>query len=668
MIGFSGSNIVYTAALLLVLSIGLNVILFFSYSKKENKPKSPLLDNKAIRDFIQEQITETRNNLGKNRKTPIKLDNKVVALRTAYLNVENKALDKTINSNQYWSIIDAGIIRLLKLFLPQVYGKEKQINELENRIELLTQRIGKLQGNASGDNPLEDSIKSINSIIPTIKNNSKAQKIVGNYMQKMESAIDSYENTKDKSEISKKIKASVGAIDKLKVSLTLQNKEAEETKQRISNLIKTREATVNSDEYDEEDEDLIDRLKNAEYQLKEFQNKNAFLEKMIDKLKSKLAKIEKDEPEPSRAKPVFTVNTKNSSEEESDEELDSLSSQVNEIAEREIDRLRSLVKEQDESMSDMSSEMSTLRKKVNENEKLEVFHEETIGNLRKHVKESDSCIKTLEKEIVELNDEIFKEKKKNSHEIDIYKSVDTKKLQNELETIQMELDDSLEKLKNHDQILSYYNESIEASSIEDLAVLIFQSVEDMGCVPNMWLTILGKEIHMSNSQPMPTREKVIINNMKVGETNLGMSGTSLKFRFKNIKGLLFAKDESIIKDQYSDALTFLKYQDTLVDKIFGNKKNTKQLKKIESWTRSITLIAHDVDNTIDTQIKNAKDLMSTSFAQLSEAVKSGKHESDVLRQVDSMERNALAQLSSDEMLKLKIRRQFLEIIKRMDSN
>ena len=240
-------------------------------------------------------------------------------------------------------------------------------------------------------------------------------------------------------------------------------------------------------------------------------------------------------------------------------------------------------------------------------------------------------------------------------------------MQNELETLREELDESLEKLKNHDQILSFYNESIEANSIEDLAVLVYQSVEDLGCVPNMWLTLLGKEIHMSNSQPLPTREKVIINNMKVGETNLGSNGTSLKFRFKNIKGLLFAKDDSIVKDQYSDVLAFLKYQDTLVDKVFGNKKNVKQLKKVESWTRSITLVAHDVDNTMDTQIKNAKDLMSTSFAQLAESIKSGKQEADFLKQVDSMERNALAQLSSDEMLKLKIRRQFLEILKRMGS-
>ena len=413
---FSNSNIIFTGALLLILSIGLNVVLYFGQSKKVNKPKSPLLDNKAIREFIQEQITETRNNLGKNRNTPIKLDNKVVALRTAYLNVENKALDKVINSNQYWSIVNEGIIRLLKLFLPQVYGKEQQINELENRIELLAQRIGKLKANNSEESTLESSIKSINSIIPTIKNNNKAQNIVSSYMQKMESAIEKYENSRDGNseeenyEVGRRIRMSVDAIEKLKVSLMLQNKEAEVVKKRISKLIKTHEESENESEDD--DEDLIDKLKDAEYKLKEFQNKNAFLEKIIDRLKSKLAKLEDLEPVSKRDKPVFTISADNTEEKGSDEELDSLSDQVNEIAEREIARLRSLVKEQDESMSDMSSEMSSLKKKVNDSEKLEVFQEEAIGKLKKHVKESDSCIKVLEKEIVELNDEISKEKKK----------------------------------------------------------------------------------------------------------------------------------------------------------------------------------------------------------------------------------------------------------------
>ena len=671
-INLSNANMIYTALLMLVISLGINVVLIFGSSKKPVKDQSPLLENKGIRDFVRQQIEETRKHLKQRPEGEFTMDNKVVALRTAYLNVEIKALDKEISSSSYWKTIDNGIVKLLKLFLPQIYGRESHIQELESRIGLLTERINKLKGSKNSGDQIFQTVDSLKNIVPSIKKNQKAQAIVSKYMEKMEHAISSYENPKrsvdisSEKELMEKLKASTTSIDKLRTSLKRQNEEASIAEDRISNMISAREALKDKDQ---DDMEMITRLKEAEVQLREFQNKNKYLEKMVDKLKKKVTHFESNEETTHKAKPIITVtSTGNQGKSESSSDFDELTNQVNDIAEREISRLRNLLKEQDRSISDMGSELTSLKRKTNESEKLEEFQEQTIKKLRSHVKESDCCIKTLEKEIDELNKEIKDVNDSNKYEIDIYKSGDMEKLKNEIEVLDQDLKDSLDKIKDHNRLLSYYNESVDAGSIEDLAVLIFQNVEEMGCKANMWLTLADKEILMSESGALSTREKVVINNMKVGESNLGFEGRSLRFRFKNLKGLLVTENQSTIESQYKDILDFLKYVDKLSDKLFGKHKNVEQSKKMEVCSRSLKLIAYEVDQGIENQIKNSKDLVSTSFAQLTDLIRNAGVSPTIANRMESMENNALKQLDSEEMLKLKLRKQFLEILKYIDAD
>jgi|GEM_PF-4191380 len=656
------SDFIYAEFILLMISLSFNAYLLTKKTSKEQNPESPILQNKDYLQFIRDQIAETKKHLKISDNKKNILDNKVVALRTAYLNIENKALDKKINSDNYFSVLNTGLNRLLKLFLPQVYGQENHVHELENRISLLSDRIQKLKSKSTNPAVIEKTVKDIKNIIPSIGDNYKSQAIVGQYMEKMENVINSYENSHENPEkpnTEKCLKNSITSMEQLHSSINLQNEEANNAEIVISQLIKQSESGTT-----EEDIENTLRLKEAQYEIREFKNKNLYLEKMVSKLKDRLSKLEENERH-DKIKPLITF--KNIEDDSNDSnEIDDLANQVKDISEREITRLRDLLKDQDGSIHTLNTELGKLRQKNHKSEKIEEFQEQTITKLKSHVRESDGCIETLEKEIEELHSKLKSTKDKKEQDADIYAKNDIDKLQNNLQDLQMELDDSLDRAKEHNRLLTYYNESIQANSAEDLAVVVFQNIEDMGCKPNMWLSTPEREIHLSDSGAMSTREKVIINNMVIGETNLGGEGKTLKFRLKNVKGQLLSATKENIKSEFRDVIDFLKFIDQLSEKMFSNQSNNKNAKKLSSYSRYLRLIANDVDQGIETQIKNSKDLLETSFAQIGELIDSGIEKKSLKKSLSAMQKNTSERLEAEDILKLKLRKQFLEIIRSME--
>ena len=656
----ANNEIIQTLIYILILSVGANIILLHAFSNKKdkNKKKAPSTENDQIREFVRRQIQETRKHLKQDSEREVNLDNKVTALRVAYLTIEDKALNRTVLSREYWNILNQGLMRLLKIFVPEVLSKNGQIQDLENRVRILSEKLKKLKSSRNAGQCLE----FVRDSASRHRGSPAAMAVVDKYMGKMEGAIaDFYKPNSDASPSShEKIKKTISVLEELRGALAQQTKDAVDAEQELSNWSQIDPSTL-----DEEETLTVTRLRESEALLGEFKDRNIQLENMIESLKAKLVNLEQKMVQSAKA-PVMKISNTSDKPQQDTSDIDEISSQVNELTENEMLRLRKIVKEQSDSMRTLNSDLLNLKRQVNESEKLSGFQEEKIVKLQGQMRESEVCVKTLEKEVKDLNHALAQVREKKHSDIYMQSQKDILGLEKQLNTLKDELQESLEKLSLSDSLINYYAESVEADSMEDLAVSIYQSICNMGLSPNLMLSIHGKEIAISGGSELSSREKLMLNNMQLGETQSSFDGAELKFKLRNLKGVL-TDVQGVGSDQhYKEALKFLKFSDRLADKIIEKLNVMGQTRALSKCSKDLKTIAYDVDQNMDKNLSAAKGLIRTSFGQLMDLARSSSIDQVKLDQFKRIEANAISELEADSVFRLNVRKRFLKLCKELD--
>src|SRR5690606_13179537 len=94
-------------------------------------------------EFLQDQHNQTQN-INRDLDGRTKLDKAVVYLRSGYLRIEKKALGHTVGSADYWEYINSRIQQLIKSIVGQMDQNEVELQELQNKISMLKQKVGGL--------------------------------------------------------------------------------------------------------------------------------------------------------------------------------------------------------------------------------------------------------------------------------------------------------------------------------------------------------------------------------------------------------------------------------------------------------------------------------------------------------------------------------------------
>ncbi len=614
----------------------------------------------GIEAYIDTQILETKKFL--NGKAPDgmpPLDTKVTALRTAYLNIEKKAYQQGVSSKPYWLLINDKLLKLLKVFLPQLFGRDTHIYELEKRVQLLKERI-KVMGDNGDFKGKEKALKTLDGFLSRYRESTKDQGIIDRYMNKIERSVGKFEEPEYRSfykqtrEARKYAKSSMETLAKLNEKLSSQLDNVESLEGEVVRM----KGACDEDPINEEAQRRYEEVKK---ELAAARKDNAELSEYVNQLKKRIIEYDKNVSDKEN-KFILSIQEGKVQEKSNElaEEVRDLSTEIATVTDREIDRLRGLLNRQRTSISSLDETVDDLRVKLKLTEKELSTKDSEINALRHNLKESEMCIDTLEQQVNELverpDDEVeFSEDSFNQ-------------LSDELTKIKNELSDVINQKEMNDDLIAYFNEAVQADSMEDLASLLYQQLMDYSCEPSMEFHYGGKSIVVSKSGKIGRKDKLLIQNMQVNECDVGSEGHSIKFRMLNMYGVL-RSGESPEKFQGSQKriIATIKITDRLVEKIGATQLFKGHKKTIGDCQNRLKKAAFEIDKSLELQTSRTKTLVTASVGQLQDIARSAGLEHQKVDAFQDIEVEAIKELESDESLRLNTRKKFLSLIHELDN-
>ncbi len=614
----------------------------------------------GIEAYIDTQILETKKFL--NGKAPDgmpPLDTKVTALRTAYLNIEKKAYQQGVSSKPYWLLINDKLLKLLKVFLPQLFGRDTHIYELEKRVQLLKERI-KVMGDNGDFKGKEKALKTLDGFLSRYRESTKDQGIIDRYMNKIERSVGKFEEPEYRSfykqtrEARKYAKSSMETLAKLNEKLSSQLDNVESLEGEVVRM----KGACDEDPINEEAQRRYEEVKK---ELAAARKDNAELSEYVNQLKKRIIEYDKNVSDKEN-KFILSIQEGKVQEKSNElaEEVRDLSTEIATVTDREIDRLRGLLNRQRTSISSLDETVDDLRVKLKLTESELSTKDSEINALRHNLKESEMCIETLEQQVNELverpDDEVeFSEDSFNQ-------------LSDELTKIKNELSDVINQKEMNDDLIAYFNEAVQADSMEDLASLLYQQLMDYSCEPSMEFHYGGKSIVVSKSGKIGRKDKLLIQNMQVNECDVGSEGHSIKFRMLNMYGVL-RSGESPEKFQGSQKriIATIKITDRLVEKIGATQLFKGHKKTIGDCQNRLKKAAFEIDKSLELQTSRTKTLVTASVGQLQDIARSAGLEHQKVDAFQDIEVEAIKELESDESLRLNTRKKFLSLIHELDN-
>ncbi len=614
----------------------------------------------GIEAYIDTQILETKKFL--NGKAPDgmpPLDTKVTALRTAYLNIEKKAYQQGVSSKPYWLLINDKLLKLLKVFLPQLFGRDTHIYELEKRVQLLKERI-KVMGDNGDFKGKEKALKTLDGFLSRYRESTKDQGIIDRYMNKIERSVGKFEEPEYRSfykqtrEARKYAKSSMETLAKLNEKLSSQLDNVESLEGEVVRM----KGACDEDPINEEAQRRYEEVKK---ELAAARKDNAELSEYVNQLKKRIIEYDKNVSDKEN-KFILSIQEGKVQEKSNElaEEVRDLSTEIATVTDREIDRLRGLLNRQRTSISSLDETVDDLRVKLKLTESELSTKDSEISALRHNLKESEMCIETLEQQVNELverpDDEVeFSEDSFNQ-------------LSDELTKIKNELSDVINQKEMNDDLIAYFNEAVQADSMEDLASLLYQQLMDYSCEPSMEFHYGGKSIVVSKSGKIGRKDKLLIQNMQVNECDVGSEGHSIKFRMLNMYGVL-RSGESPEKFQGSQKriIATIKITDRLVEKIGATQLFKGHKKTIGDCQNRLKKAAFEIDKSLELQTSRTKTLVTASVGQLQDIARSAGLEHQKVDAFQDIEVEAIKELESDESLRLNTRKKFLSLIHELDN-
>ena len=108
--------------------------------------------------------------------------------------------------------------------------------------------------------------------------------------------------------------------------------------------------------------------------------------------------------------------------------------------------------------------------------------------------------------------------------------------------------------------------------------------------------------------------------------------------------------------------------DKLLAKIRSNQVIRQQRKRLQDSANTVKKLALDVDKTIDTINKRSRDSVSSSFGQIQDIARSKGLKASQIASFRNLEQQTLDELAADQSLRLKVKKQFLLILKNLEDD
>jgi hypothetical protein len=86
------------------------------------------------------------------------------------------------------------------------------------------------------------------------------------------------------------------------------------------------------------------------------------------------------------------------------------------------------------------------------------------------------------------------------------------------------LEKAVDKNQRSDLLMEFVKQALQASSLEDISLLIYESITNLNYMPSIIVRGPERSLELAPHNSVSVRDKVLINNMQINEINPGNSG------------------------------------------------------------------------------------------------------------------------------------------------
>lgn len=603
-------------------------------------------DDKIIREFLEQQHQDTRTHNRRLQKQ-ITLDKEVIYLRTAYMKIEGNAIAYKVDTDPYWTYINEQLKKVIKAAVPQLLHKDAEVKELQNKIALLKDKIRLIPG--KNNDPKVNEKKE--RIVAMLDNFSHQHVHSAGDRNRLKKQVNKIENL-----------VQLFEDPELRRQYTLERRQKTYLKSSQKHLNKLQdnhlinENTIRSLENNLE---KVPSTKGMEEELRRFKDENGKLNLHVDQLKKELRDFQ--ERMGNRDTPSLFVET--AKEKKTDAvDMFSLSDEILSSNEKEIDRLRDVITNQRRSIADMEESLENLQG-LSQSESAD--HRSEIEKLQRCIQESEVCISMLEQELDELKRDL--DTIRHSRDEAGITLAETSQLGEELTTIKADLEKALDKSQRGEAIIEFVREALQASSVEDISLLIYENIASLNYLPGLIVKGADRFIEMTQQSTVSTRDKVLINNMQINEVNPGRGG-QLAFRFLNIAGLVRPPlGEEIDSDDQTHIIEVVKIADRIIGHLATNQKVKASSKALDNTINTIKQTSYELDKILEDSAKKTRKLVSSNFGQVQDIARAKGLGASHIASFSAIEQETLRQLEAENTVRLKLRKHFLTLLNQLEN-
>lgn len=634
--------------LIALLIVNVMIYLFLINKILDEKRKNRILAKSAatpetsVLAFLSSQFANTKSHNRSVANSTAQLAKEVVHLRSAYLKIEEKAIAKRMDSPEYWKYLNENLLKLVKIIFPQSVSNNNEVAELERKVALLKERITSIP-NKSNNRKVEQhkarAIASLEHIRTQPKDKNYNRSMFQQQLSKLETIVEVFEDPNKRREylVQKKQKQYLDRSEKHVDQLAkISHRSSESLASLGSNVESSAELVAEISRFDEENNSLTEQIKQLKAELKAFKGR-----------------IPED-----KSAGHFTEHKAKASD---GYDLGDITDELIESNEKEINRLRDIIANQRSSIFEMEESLASLER-LNQSDNVDEKAE--IDKLKRCIQESEICISMLEQELDELKEDLS-QLRTPSADSDIT-AIESEALNDEVKQLKTEIDESHQQITAFEQLNQFTGEALSASSVEDVALLLYETIVSLNCAPQLLIKSPERTLELSSHGSVSVRDKVLIDNMQINEVNPGVNG-QLNFRFMQIAGMINPPLTAELNDgDQRLILKILKITDKIVALLLHVHKGRHHSKLRGETVNDIKHLSYDLDKLIDEHNKSLKKVVARNFQQISDMARARGMTATQVAAIHSIEQETLKQVESANSLRLKARKDFLKLIQSIE--
>lgn len=638
--GFTENALIGT---LLFFVINVIVNLYLMNKVFDERKKNRLLQRQTLNPI--EIVKQHLNNEHKKTKTlnlsTYQLDKRAFSVRLGYTKIESQALNKELDSEDYWQFLNENLMRLLKITFPSEHQKNTEKAELNKQIDRLKNRIETLPAPNKKGGLKRHAIEAISQYHERLNSSKLPLADTQKKLDKLKQIMDLFENPEKR---------------KKYISAKIKNSYAKKSQKHLSAIHSNQKRNASNIESFEAEIAPQNKTQQLMREVERFKNENKSLQEHIAGLQKDLHKISIALPDNQTPEAFITDDIT-----EADDDGDRISDELLDANEKEIDRLRDVVSNQRKSILEMERSLRELEQSAPSNNEEQ---QSQIEKMKRCIQESETCITMLEKEIDLLKSNLAELRQSKDSTMN---DLELEHLNEELINTQKELQHQSSKQTQYDALFNFLNEVMAATSIEDISLLIYESITTLNYQPHILLKSADRTLIISKSGDISVRDKVLINNMMPNEVNPGRSG-QISFRFRNLAGIIRPNDLSGdgSENDQEYLLQLLRLTDQITQLAVKAHKSVTTTKIRDSAIDGVKKTSLNIDQLVDDQANRIQKLVKGNFEHILDVARVKGLNASMIASISQIEQETLKQMANESTLKLKLRRQIVGLLNELE--